>query len=205
MTRPMPKTLEFPYAEPPKTGEVIEVRPGIFWARLALPFRLNHVNIYLVEEAAVLALIDTGIDNHASRAAWEALLEGPLAGRRLDAHHRHPLPSRPHRPRRLALRALRSRARDEPDGVPHRAQHPPRPAGPEVGALPKFLPVARPQRRGDRDPARPRPELSAHGGDSAENLSAPDRRGPDHDRRTHVRGDDGGRPFARAGHALLGR
>ena len=93
LTHPMPKTLEFPYTEPPKTGEVIEVRPGIYWARLALPFRLNHVNIYLIEEAAGLALIDTGIDNHASRAAWEALLEGPLAGRRLTriiATHFHP-------------------------------------------------------------------------------------------------------------------
>ncbi len=89
----MPETLEFPYSEPPKTGVAIEVRPGIFWARLALPFRLNHVNIYLVEDGAGLALIDTGIDNAASRAAWEALLEGPLAGRRLTriiATHFHP-------------------------------------------------------------------------------------------------------------------
>src|SRR5271166_6694955 len=92
-TRAMPGTLEFPYSAPPKTGEVIEVRPGIFWARLALPFRLDHVNIYLVEDGAGLALIDAGIDNHASRAAWEALLVGPLAGRKLTriiATHFHP-------------------------------------------------------------------------------------------------------------------
>src|SRR5271166_1523495 len=92
-TRAMPGTLEFPYSAPPKTGEVIEVRPGIFWARLALPFRLDHVNIYLFEDGAGLALIDAGIDNHASRAAWEALLVGPLAGRKLTriiATHFHP-------------------------------------------------------------------------------------------------------------------
>jgi glyoxylase-like metal-dependent hydrolase (beta-lactamase superfamily II) len=92
-TLSMPETLEFPYAAPPKTGEVIEVRPGIFWARLALPFRLNHVNIYFVEDGAGLALIDTGIDNELSRAAWEALLAGPLAGRKLTriiATHFHP-------------------------------------------------------------------------------------------------------------------
>ena len=55
--------------------------------------RLNHVNIFLVEDGAGLALIDTGIDNKASRAAWEALLEGPLAGRgltRVIATHFHP-------------------------------------------------------------------------------------------------------------------
>ena len=92
-TLTMPDTLEFPFAAPPKTGEVVEVQPGIFWARLALPFRLDHVNIYLVEDGAGLALIDTGIDNAASRAAWEALLLGPLAGRKLTriiATHFHP-------------------------------------------------------------------------------------------------------------------
>ena len=76
----MPQTLEFPVAVPPKPGEVVEVRPGIFWARLALPFRLDHVNLYLVEDGAGLALIDTGIDNPPSRAAWEALIDGPLEG-----------------------------------------------------------------------------------------------------------------------------
>ena len=89
----MPKTLDFPWSEPPKAGEAIEIRPGIFWARLALPFRLNHVNIYLIEDGVGVALIDTGIDNEASRAAWEALLDGPLAGRRLTrviATHFHP-------------------------------------------------------------------------------------------------------------------
>ena len=89
----LPQTLEFPFAAPPKTGEVVELRPGIFWARLALPFRLDHVNLYFVEDGAGLALIDTGIDNPPSRAAWEALIDGPLKGRRLTrliATHFHP-------------------------------------------------------------------------------------------------------------------
>ncbi|RBP09180.1 glyoxylase-like metal-dependent hydrolase (beta-lactamase superfamily II) [Roseiarcus fermentans] len=86
-------TLEFPLALPPAPGEVVEVRPGIFWARLALPFRLDHVNLYLIEDGPGLALIDTGIDNARSRAAWEALIDGPLSGRRLTrliATHFHP-------------------------------------------------------------------------------------------------------------------
>ena len=92
-THAMPETLEFPFPAPPKSGEVIEVRPGIFWARLALPFRLDHVNIYFIEDGDGLALIDTGIDNATSRAAWDALLGGPLAGRKLTriiATHFHP-------------------------------------------------------------------------------------------------------------------
>jgi glyoxylase-like metal-dependent hydrolase (beta-lactamase superfamily II) len=92
-THAMPQTLEFPFTAPPKPGALVEVRPGILWARLALPFRLDHVNLYLIEDGAGLALIDTGIDNAASRAAWEALLDGPLKGRkltRLIATHFHP-------------------------------------------------------------------------------------------------------------------
>ena len=85
--------LHFPFPAPPARGEVIEARPGVFWARLALPFRLDHVNIYFVEDGAGLALIDTGIDNKASRHAWEALISGPLKGRKLTriiATHFHP-------------------------------------------------------------------------------------------------------------------
>ena len=92
-THATPQTLDFPFAAPPAPGDVIEVRPGLFWTRLALPFRLNHVNLYLIEDGDGLALVDTGIDNPASRAAWETLLEGPLAGRRLTrliATHFHP-------------------------------------------------------------------------------------------------------------------
>jgi len=88
-----PETLKYPFPAPPAPGEVIEVRPGVFWARLALPFRLDHVNIYFVEDGAGLALIDTGIDNKASRDAWEALIAGPLKGRKLTriiATHFHP-------------------------------------------------------------------------------------------------------------------
>jgi len=40
--------------------------------RLALPFRLDHVNVYLVEDGAGWAVIDTGIDDATTRAAWEA-------------------------------------------------------------------------------------------------------------------------------------
>ena len=91
--RAMPETLMFPNPEPPKPGEMIEVRPGVFWARFPLPFRLDHVNIYLIEDGEGFAVIDAGIDDAQSRAAWDALLAGPLRGRKLTriiATHFHP-------------------------------------------------------------------------------------------------------------------
>lgn len=85
--------LSFPFPEPPATATTIEVAPGILWTRIPLPFRLDHVNIYLIEDGDGFAVIDTGIGNEATRQVWQALLSGPLAGRRLTrliVTHLHP-------------------------------------------------------------------------------------------------------------------
>lgn len=85
--------LTFPFAEPPATGQVRQVAPGILWTRIPLPFRLNHVNIYLIEDGEGWAVLDTGIADDPTRAVWQTLLGGPLAGRRLTrliVTHFHP-------------------------------------------------------------------------------------------------------------------
>jgi glyoxylase-like metal-dependent hydrolase (beta-lactamase superfamily II) len=84
--------LTFPFAEPPAPGDMIEVAPGVLWARIALPFRLDHVNIFFIEDGEGWAVLDTGINNEATRAAWESLV-GRLGGRpltRLIVTHFHP-------------------------------------------------------------------------------------------------------------------
>ncbi len=85
--------LVFPFPAPPGRGEAFEVAPGVLWARIPLPFRLDHVNIYFLDDGEGWAVVDTGIDNEKARAAWDALLAGPLAGRRLTrlvVTHMHP-------------------------------------------------------------------------------------------------------------------
>jgi len=85
--------LKFPHPRPPAPGAAIEVAPGILWVRLALPYRLDHVNVYLIEDGAGFAVLDTGLDDVATRAAWEALLAGPLRARpptRILVTHYHP-------------------------------------------------------------------------------------------------------------------
>jgi glyoxylase-like metal-dependent hydrolase (beta-lactamase superfamily II) len=84
--------LTFPFAEPPAPGAMTEVAPGVLWARVALPFRLDHVNIFFIEDGDGWAVLDTGINNEATRAAWESLVAG-LGGRRLTrliVTHFHP-------------------------------------------------------------------------------------------------------------------
>lgn len=85
--------LRYPIETPPKPDEAIEVAPGLIWVRLALPFRLNHVNVYLIADGDGWTLVDTGIGNEPTIAAWTALLEGPLKGfriTRLIVTHAHP-------------------------------------------------------------------------------------------------------------------
>jgi glyoxylase-like metal-dependent hydrolase (beta-lactamase superfamily II) len=86
-------SLVFPAPIPPAPGHVIEIAPGILWARIPLPFRLDHINVYLIDDGRGWAVLDTGIGNDATRAVWEALTAGPLAGRpltRLIVTHFHP-------------------------------------------------------------------------------------------------------------------
>lgn len=87
------RPISFPVATPPATGECLEIAPGILWTRLALPFRLNHVNIYLIEDGDGYAAVDTGIADEGTKEAWQTLLAGPLKHTRLTrliVTHHHP-------------------------------------------------------------------------------------------------------------------
>ena len=84
--------LEFPWADTPPAGEAREVAPGLLWARLPLPFRLNHVNVWLLEEDDGWTVIDTGCATPEILGVWEKLLAGPMGGkpvRRVVATHGH--------------------------------------------------------------------------------------------------------------------
>jgi len=85
--------IRFPFETPPAPGEAILVAPGILWARMPLPMQLDHVNVYALDDGDGWTVIDTGFAGKKSRAAWLALMEGPLGGRpikRVVVTHHHP-------------------------------------------------------------------------------------------------------------------
>lgn len=87
MTTPMRTPFEAP-----KTGEVIEVAQGVFWARMPLPIALNHVNVYILDDGDGWTVVDTGVDTQTSRRVWSQLLEGPLSAKpvtRVIITHHH--------------------------------------------------------------------------------------------------------------------
>lgn len=87
-------TIEYPFDGKPPFGGLQEVAPGVHWLRLALPYALDHVNVWLLdEEDGGFSLIDCGIGDARTRAVWQTLFDGPLAGRRchtLLVTHYHP-------------------------------------------------------------------------------------------------------------------
>ncbi|MFM9941577.1 MAG: MBL fold metallo-hydrolase [Hyphomicrobiaceae bacterium] len=86
------EALRYLFEHHPLGADTFEVAPGILWARIPLPFRLNHVNVWLIREHDGWTLIDTGTANAEARAIWEQLLAGVLKGApivRLIATHGH--------------------------------------------------------------------------------------------------------------------
>ena len=66
---------------------------GILWMRLPLPMALDHVNVYALDDGDGWTVIDTGFDSRKTRAIWEDLLTGSLAGKpvtRVIGTHHHP-------------------------------------------------------------------------------------------------------------------
>jgi glyoxylase-like metal-dependent hydrolase (beta-lactamase superfamily II) len=85
--------LVHPWPEPPAGGASIPVAPGIRWIRMPLPFQLNHINLWLLDDEAGLTVVDTGIGLPPTRELWERLFTGELAGRavvRVLVTHFHP-------------------------------------------------------------------------------------------------------------------
>ncbi|WP_282601972.1 MBL fold metallo-hydrolase [Paracoccus sp. PARArs4] len=85
--------IRTPFDTPPEEGAAIEVAPGILWMRLPLPMRLDHVNVFALDDGDGWTVIDTGFDSRRGRAIWEGLLAGPLGGQpvtRVIGTHHHP-------------------------------------------------------------------------------------------------------------------
>ncbi len=88
-----PKVINYPWQEPPALGFVIEVADGVLWGRLPLPMKLDHVNVFVLDDGGSWTIVDTGLDSTLTRDVWMTLLEGPLKGKavtRVVVTHHHP-------------------------------------------------------------------------------------------------------------------
>ncbi len=85
--------IRYPFEAPPAEGDAIEVAQGVFWIRLPLPMKLDHVNCYALDDGDSWTIVDTGFNSKRARAIWEKVLSGPLNGKpigRVIITHHHP-------------------------------------------------------------------------------------------------------------------
>ena len=86
-------SLSYPWRKAPKAGDFIRVAEGVLWFRLPLPMKLNHVNVYVLDDGDGWTVVDTGFFTKLSLEIWQSILAGPLANkpvRRLLVTHHHP-------------------------------------------------------------------------------------------------------------------
>ncbi len=86
-----PLTYRFVDVTPPP-GEVFEVADGVFWLRMPMWGRLNHINVWLLRDNGGWTIVDTGIFNEDVQNHWRKVFSGFLGGEpvtRVIATHLH--------------------------------------------------------------------------------------------------------------------
>jgi glyoxylase-like metal-dependent hydrolase (beta-lactamase superfamily II) len=84
---------DYPFPDPPAPGTTLEVAPGIHWLRMALPFQLDHINLWLLEDDDGWLIIDSGLGNDATRALWDRIFADTIGSKpvqRVLVTHYHP-------------------------------------------------------------------------------------------------------------------
>jgi glyoxylase-like metal-dependent hydrolase (beta-lactamase superfamily II) len=86
-------TLDYPFEQLPQRGHTIEVAPGVHWLRMPLPFALDHINLWALDDGEGWALVDTGVRTEDTAAAWRELFANAPDNRpltRVFVTHMHP-------------------------------------------------------------------------------------------------------------------
>ena len=90
---PASSELVYPYASPPSRGQTLEVAPGVHWIRMPLPYRLNHINLWALDDGHGWAQVDTGVRTDDTAMAWRELFANAPDQRpmtRVFVTHMHP-------------------------------------------------------------------------------------------------------------------
>jgi glyoxylase-like metal-dependent hydrolase (beta-lactamase superfamily II) len=84
--------LKYPFERRPEPGKTVEVARGIHWIRLPLPFQLNHINVWALEDGPGWAIVDTGVASSSTKDLWRQVF-AHLGGKpvtRVIVTHLHP-------------------------------------------------------------------------------------------------------------------
>jgi glyoxylase-like metal-dependent hydrolase (beta-lactamase superfamily II) len=80
--------LQFPHPSAPAAGSSLEIVPGLRWLRMPLPFALDHINLWLLEDGPGWTIVDCGIATDLTRGLWEQIFAAPAGGGAPEARTR---------------------------------------------------------------------------------------------------------------------
>ena len=87
-----PDPLTYPFDGHPKSAEVHEVAADVFWVRMPMPGRLDHINVWLLRDYDGWTVVDTGLNRDDIRHWWETIFAKYLEGKpitRVFSTHLH--------------------------------------------------------------------------------------------------------------------
>jgi glyoxylase-like metal-dependent hydrolase (beta-lactamase superfamily II) len=83
--------LAYPFGDAfPATGARMRVAEGVEWVRMPVPGPLRHVNCWLLADDGGVAVVDTGFNTDATRAAWGLALAEDSVVTQVIGTHMHP-------------------------------------------------------------------------------------------------------------------
>jgi glyoxylase-like metal-dependent hydrolase (beta-lactamase superfamily II) len=95
---PLERELQYPLGDTlPAGGSTIELAPGVRWIRMALPFALDHINLWLLRDRLDgregWTVVDCCIARDEAKAQWQQVFDSQLQGLpilRVIVTHMHP-------------------------------------------------------------------------------------------------------------------
>ncbi|RTL30825.1 MAG: MBL fold metallo-hydrolase [Burkholderiales bacterium] len=90
--------LHYPLGQAqPGPGELMSLRPGLHWLRMPMPFALNHINLWALDDELEgrpgWTIVDAGVATDPIRQAWQTLWANDLKDKpliRMLVTHMHP-------------------------------------------------------------------------------------------------------------------
>jgi glyoxylase-like metal-dependent hydrolase (beta-lactamase superfamily II) len=86
--------LVYPFPDLPARAQRLPVAPGVHWIRMPLPYQLNHINLWTLDDGdGGFAIVDTGSRTEDAAAVWHDLFAALPRGQaptRVFVTHMHP-------------------------------------------------------------------------------------------------------------------
>ena len=85
--------ISYTFNEVPDAGRMLKVADGVYWLRMPLPFALDHINLWVLEDGDGWAVVDTGIASAEIKSNWRKCFSGDMDSKKVKkviVTHLHP-------------------------------------------------------------------------------------------------------------------